>query len=84
MKYALILVPLVAFGLTGCSFAMKDQAIASLKAQCAAKGMQFVQTDSKQTELLVVSQAQVSGECVGPGDPRYVAPASSGRLKPSV
>ncbi len=75
MRAIWIVAPLAVIGLTGCSVVLKDEAVAKLKADCAAKGMQFVQTDSKQTELIVVSQAEVSGICVGPGDPRYVPPA---------
>ena len=77
MKLTWIIVPLAAIGLTGCASMLQKDAVAKLKADCAAKGMQFVQTDSKQTELLVVSSAEVSGVCVSPGDPRYVAPKAS-------
>jgi hypothetical protein len=76
VKTIWIVAPLVIFGLAGCSVVLKNEVVAKLKADCAAKGMQFVQTDSKQTELVVVSQAEVSGVCVGPGDPRYVPPTS--------
>jgi hypothetical protein len=77
MKISWIVVPLVAMGLSGCAAQLSHQAREKLKADCAARGMQFVETGSKQTELLVAGQSEVSGECVGPGDPRYVAPQKS-------
>ena len=72
MRATWIMVPLAIMGLGGCAAALSEQGVAQLKAECAAKGMQFVQTGSRQTDLLVVAQSKVSGECVGPGDPRYI------------
>ena len=40
-------------------------------------GKQFVKTDSKKNEAIVVASATVTGECVGPEDPRYVAETSN-------
>jgi hypothetical protein len=62
---------------------LEADARSKLKAQCEAKGMQFVETESKKTELIVVSRAQVTGECVGPGDPRYVQPTQQPGQTPS-
>jgi hypothetical protein len=73
-RVQIIAVLLASTILGGCSIVLEKDAVSQLQKQCAAKGMQFIQTDSKKTELLVVAQAQVSGVCVGPGDPRYVAP----------
>ena len=76
MKVIWVAAPLMLIALTSCSTVLKADAVKQLQSQCAAKGMQFVQTHAKQTELLVVSSAEVTGECVGPGDPRYLpAPA---------
>ena len=72
MKSVRLLLPLLPLALSGCAATLSENAVAQLKAECAAKGMQFVQTGNHQTELVVVSQARVEGECVGPGDPRYV------------
>jgi hypothetical protein len=66
--------PAAVIGLSGCAAALTHQAREKLQAQCAAKEMQFVETGSKSTELLVAGQSEVSGECVGPGDPRYINP----------
>lgn len=82
MRAIVLLIPLGAIALTGCSVAMKGEAVAKLKATCAAQGMQFVQTDAKQTELLVYGSSEVTGVCVGPNDPRYVSPTPAS--KPSI
>jgi hypothetical protein len=74
MRATLFIVPLAAIGLSGCAAALTHQAREKLEAQCAAKGMHFVETSSKSTELLVAGQSEVSGACVGPGDPQYVTP----------
>jgi hypothetical protein len=74
MRVTWVVVPFIAIVLTGCAAGLTHQAREKLQAQCAAKGMQFVETSSKSTDLLVASQSEVSGECVGPGDPRYVNP----------
>ena len=74
MKKAWLVVPLVAVGLTGCAAMMTDQARAKMRADCEARGLQFVETGSKTTELIVAQQAEVRGMCVGPGDPRYINP----------
>ena len=75
MRFSWIVVPVVAAGLAGCAAMLADQGREKLKADCTARGMQFVETGSKQTELVVAGSSEVSGFCVGPGDPRYVAPA---------
>ena len=74
MRAIWIVGPLIMIGLAGCAVALKSQAVTQLQAQCAAKGLQFVETGSKVNELVVESEAEVSGECVSPGDPRYVEP----------
>lgn len=40
-------------------------------------GKQFVEKNAEIHEALVVSEAEVSGQCVGPGDPGYIAPAAA-------
>ena len=60
--------------LSGCATIMEQGATKKLQASCAEKGMQFVKTESKKTEALVYSGASVTGECVGPTDPRWVEP----------
>jgi hypothetical protein len=64
---------LAAVILAGCATQLEQDATAKLEADCAARGMQFVKTGSEKTEAIIVSSAQVGGECVGPGDPRYVS-----------
>ncbi len=73
MKTIWIIGPLVAVGLIGCAEMLKNNAIEKLKADCAGRGLQFVQTEATAREYVLVSKAEVSGECVGPGDPRYMA-----------
>ena len=65
-----------AFALSGCADFAANMALRDAQARCAKEGKQFVQEQVKKTELVVVSSAQVSGHCVGPGDPGYV-PAPS-------
>jgi hypothetical protein len=72
----LLLIALLGGSLPSCAAQLEQQAITKLKADCAAKGLQFVQTGSQKTDNPIISEAQVSGECVGPTDPRYVSPAS--------
>jgi hypothetical protein len=74
MRTTWFIAPFVVIGLSGCATQLTHQAREKLQAQCAAKGMQFVETSSRSTEMVVAAQAEVSGECVGPGDPRYVDP----------
>ena len=62
---------LVAMSLAGCATQLEQEATAKLEADCAAKGMQFVKTGSDKTEAIIVSSAQVGGECVDPSDSRY-------------
>ena len=83
MKIKYFVLPLALVSLSACSVALEANARSDLQAQCAAKGMQFVVTDAKKTELLVVSSAQVTGVCVGPGDPRYVPPKAPSETPPS-
>ena len=61
----------VAMAAAGCAEQLKDQAIMKLEAECAAKGMQFVQEMATARDGLFVSTASVSGQCVGPGHPLY-------------
>jgi hypothetical protein len=75
MKKAWLVVPFVMVGLTGCAAMLTNQARAKMRADCEAKGLQFVETSAKSTELIVAEQAEVSGMCVGPGDPRYINPS---------
>ena len=64
--------------LCGCATHLEKGATRNLEAQCAAMGRQFVKTESKKTEALVVASATVTGECIGPDDPRYVSEAVEG------
>ena len=57
---------------------LEKGATRNLEAQCAAMGKQFVKTESKKTEALVVASATVAGECIGPDDPRYVSEVDEG------
>lgn len=59
--------------LSGCATYLEEGATKNAAAQCEAMGKQFVKTDSKKTEAIVVSSATVTGECIGPEDPRYVS-----------
>ena len=65
---------LVAMTLAGCAAQLEQQATANLEADCAAKGMQFVKTSSEKSDNLILYSARVGGECIGPGDPRFVPP----------
>jgi hypothetical protein len=66
-----------AFGmLSACATYLEEGATKNAAAQCEAMGKQFVKTGSKKNEAIVVSSATVTGECVGPEDPRYVAETS--------
>ncbi len=73
----LIACAMVGTGLTGCATIMEKSATKELQAQCAEMGMQFVKKESKKTEAVVISTASVSGECVGPTDPRWIEPTAS-------
>ena len=66
-----------ALALAGCANMAADMAISDAQAKCAKEGKQFVQDKVEKTEMIVVSAAQVSGHCVGPGDPGYVPPKAS-------
>jgi len=72
MKPDLIIAPFLVVVLTGCAAQLERHATASAQAQCAAKGKQFIKTESDKSDGLFMSEAQVAGECVGPDDPRYV------------
>ena len=72
MRTNWIIAALAASALAGCSTVADHQAVDHAKSECAAKGMQFYQTDSHLTELLFFGEAEVQGVCVGPGDPHYV------------
>lgn len=63
-----------ALALAGCAAALEQSAAKGLEAKCAEMGLQFVKTESRRTEAVVVSSASVTGECVGPTDPRWVSP----------
>ncbi|MBO9503740.1 hypothetical protein J7348_03800 [Qipengyuania flava] len=63
--------------LSGCATYLEEGATKNAAAQCEAMGKQFVKTDSKKKEAIVVASATVTGECVGPEDPRYVAETSN-------
>jgi len=60
--------------LGGCSGMLAKQALKDAQAQCAAKGMQFVQDSKVLHDNPIYSSASVAGRCVGPGDPAYVKP----------
>lgn len=63
-----------ALTLAGCADFAANVAIRDAQAKCAKEGKQFVQDKVEKTEMIVVSAAQVSGHCAGPGDPGYVPP----------
>ncbi len=60
--------------LGGCSGMLAGQALKDAQAQCAAKGLQFVQDNVEKHDNPIYSSASVAGRCVGPGDPAYVPP----------
>jgi len=62
--------------LSGCSGMLAGKALKDAQAQCAAKGMQFVQDSKELHDNPIYSSAAVSGRCVGPDDPAYVKPKS--------
>ena len=66
-----MIAPAVVMAVAGCSEQLKNNAIDKLEAECAAKGMQFVQEMATARDGLFVSTASVSGQCVGPGHPLY-------------
>jgi hypothetical protein len=69
---------------SACAMVLANDAERQLRAQCEAKGLQFVLEDRKAKEGVFVSTAQVTGYCVGPGDPRYMPPASKEAKQPAV
>jgi hypothetical protein len=77
----LILV-VTAVSLAGCVSAEQEKQLAIKKAQdhCASEGKQFVMKDASADEhfglVTNTAHAEVTGACVGPGDPGYVAPAA--------
>jgi outer membrane lipoprotein SlyB len=74
---------LIAVSLSGCVTAemAKSGAIKKGQAHCASEGKQFVVKDVTANQHInpIVSEAdaEVVGECVGPGDPGYIPPAGS-------
>lgn len=77
MRFSWIVVPFAVTGLAGCATMLTSKGRETLKADCAAKGMQFVETGVRENDLIFVSHSQVTGVCVGPGDSRYVAPVTA-------
>ncbi len=77
MRIVGILGMTAAMVLSGCADMAADMAVREAQAKCAKEGKQFVQDKVDKTEMIVVSAAQVSGHCVGPGDPGYVPPKES-------
>jgi hypothetical protein len=71
MRCVWIVAPAVVLAVAGCAEALKNNAIEKLEAECAMKGMQFVQEMATARDGLFVSTASVSGQCVGPGHPLY-------------
>jgi hypothetical protein len=61
--------------------ALANDAERQLRAQCEEKGLQFVLEERKAREGIIISSAEVSGYCVGPGDPRFVPPDSKATAK---
>ena len=69
-------VTLLALILSACAAQLEKDATVKLEADCAAMHLQFVKVSSEKSDNPIFSQAKVSGVCVGPGDPRYVSPAT--------
>lgn len=71
---------LMAMPLAGCVSAEQEKAAAIEKAQahCAVEGKQFILKNATANAhyglVMNSADAEVSGVCVGPGDPGYVAP----------
>jgi len=74
---ALIGIAGVGFALSACAQMAKSEALARARAHCADEGKQFVLKEADTREDLIMSDATVTGYCVGPGDPGYVPPANS-------
>jgi hypothetical protein len=74
MKTTQILALLLFPALSGCAAQLERDITAQARAHCESEGKQFVKTASERSDGLIVSKAQVTGQCVGPGDPGYVAP----------
>ena len=74
IRYALLLGPFAALALTGCANLAAEDALERARAHCASEGKQFIQKQTEVHEGLIISDAMVSGECVGPGDPGFVPP----------
>jgi hypothetical protein len=53
---------------------LATQVLKEAQQNCAAQGKQFVQDKVEKHDNPIYSSASVSGHCVGPGDPGYVAP----------
>jgi hypothetical protein len=77
MRFLPIIGIAAALGLSGCSGMLADNATKQAQSQCAAEGKQFLPTNVEKHDNPIYSSAAVSGHCVGPGDPGYVAPKSS-------
>jgi len=56
------------------------ESIEAAKAHCTSEGKQFVlrSTEKKPGGFFEPKRIVVAGDCLGPGDPGYVAPASGG------
>ena len=63
------LIPLTLLG--GCAAMAERDAIQKANAHCALEGKQFVQQTLESHEGLIVSDAAVTGVCLGPNDPGY-------------
>ncbi len=69
---------LVAIPLAGCDGERNatDEAVNQIKARCQAAGKEFVPlttTVRRSQDWFFMETVSVSGRCVGPGDPGYVA-----------
>ena len=72
----------IALPLLGCSGFLEKNATMKLEADCAKMGRQFVKTDSERNDNPLYSQAQVTGVCVGPEDPRYMQSVATPAMRP--
>ncbi|KHL26447.1 hypothetical protein PK98_08455 [Croceibacterium mercuriale] len=60
-----------AVALTGCATMAQNEARSDAVAQCAARGMRFLEQSATAREGLIISTGSVSGECIGADDPRW-------------
>ena len=70
-EFAAALTLLAGLLLSGCATMAQGEARKEATAECDAKGMRFFETGATAREGLIVSTGGVTGECVGPSDPRY-------------